>query len=490
LVEFVSRVEQMRNRVIEYRGRLLSHAAVAAVLAGTAAGCSADATRFHDPLFTGSTANQRQIISSGQPMPPAIASSDGAVARSDLPPPAGAVASGGVISGPPAAPPAQPVLAKGGSYGWSATGGEVITVGPGQSLETLSIKYGVPVAEIGKANQIHSPADVHTGKVLVIPVRVALAPPAAPPAAPVHIAKVMPAAAAASPVAKVRAGDTIHVVETGQTLYSIARQYGARVDDVIALNDLKPGQGIRVGEKLRIPAGGAPTAAVQAVAYAPEKPSQALGAPPKALGKLIIKNGKTVGATPGGPAADAAPAKPAAPAIPAAPPQPVVADVPKIAPAAAAAPVGPAVAPVQPASLSVDAGVDPPSANGTSFRWPVRGRIISAFGSKPNGEKNDGINLAVPEGTSVKAAEAGTVIYSGNELAGYGNLILIRHADGWVTAYAHNSDLVVKRGDQVRRGQIIAHAGMTGSVTAPQVHFELRRGAKPVNPLDYLVAGA
>ena len=475
----------MRNRVIESRARLLSKAAVAALLVGTAAGCSAGATRFHDPLFTGSTENQHEIISSGQPMPPAIASNDGAVAKADLPPPAGVVASSGAIAEPSVAPQAQPVLAKGGSYGWSATGGEVITVGPGQSLETLSIKYGVPVAEIAKANQIHSPGDIHTGKVLVIPVRVALAPAVAPVATPVHLAKVMPAAAAASPVAKVKAGDTIHVVETGQTLYSIARQYGARVDDVIALNGLQPGQGIRVGEKLRIPAGGAPVAHVQTASYTPEKPLPVLGAPPKPLGKLILKSGKAVGAVASG-AADAAPA---APAMPAAAPQPAVADVPKVAPVAPAAPSAPAATPVQAASPVADAGVDPPSANGTTFRWPVRGRIISAFGSKPNGEKNDGINLAVPEGTSVKAAEVGTVIYSGNELAGYGNLVLIRHADGWVTAYAHNSDLLVKRGDQVRRGQIIAHAGMTGSVTAPQVHFELRRGAKPVNPLDYL-AGA
>jgi murein DD-endopeptidase MepM/ murein hydrolase activator NlpD len=475
----------MRNRVIEFRARLLSQAAVAAVLAGTAAGCSADATRFHDPLFTGSTENQHEIISSGQPMPPAIARSDGAVAKADLPPPAGAAASSGAIAGPGAAPPAQPVLAKGGSYGWSATGGQVITVGPGQSLETLSIKYGVPVAEIARANQIHSPADIHTGKVLVIPVRVALAPAVAP----VHLAKVMPAAAAAAaPVAKVKAGDTIHVVETGQTLYSIARQYGSRVDDIIALNGLQAGHEIRVGEKLRIPAGGTPVARVQTAAYTPEKPPQVLGAPPKPLGKLILKSGKTVGAV-ASDAVDAAPAAPAASAAPAIPAQPAVADVPKVAPVAPAAPGAPAAVPVQTASLAADAGVDPPSANGTTFRWPVRGRIISAFGSKPSGEKNDGINLAVPEGTSVKAAEVGTVIYSGNELAGYGNLVLIRHADGWVTAYAHNSDLLVKRGDQVRRGQIIAHAGMTGSVTAPQVHFELRRGAKPVNPLDYL-AGA
>ena len=136
-----------------------------------------------------------------------------------------------------------------------------------------------------------------------------------------------------------------------------------------------------------------------------------------------------------------------------------------------------------------DTVADAPSADGKQFRWPVRGRIISGFGTKPNGEKNDGINLAVPAGTSVKAVEAGTVIYAGNELAGYGNLVLIRHADGWVSAYAHNQDLLIKRGDVVKRGQIIAHAGMTGSVTSPQVHFELRKGAKPVNPLDYL-AGA
>ncbi len=138
------------------------------------------------------------------------------------------------------------------------------------------------------------------------------------------------------------------------------------------------------------------------------------------------------------------------------------------------------------ATAAIDNAADAASADGKSFRWPVRGRIISGFGTKPNGEKNDGINLAVPEGTSVKAAEAGTVIYAGNELEGYGNLILVRHADGWVSAYAHNKDLLVKRGDTVTRGQIIAHAGMTGSVSAPQVHFELRQGSKPVNPLDYL----
>ena len=164
------------------------------------------------------------------------------------------------------------------------------------------------------------------------------------------------------------------------------------------------------------------------------------------------------------------------------------------APAPAAPPAPAPVASVPPAAVgaaaaAIDKTADPPSTDGTSFRWPVRGRIISSYGQKPNGERNDGINVAVPEETSVKAAEAGVVIYAGNELAGYGNLILIRHANGWVSAYAHNNTIDVKRGDQVARGQIIAQAGMSGSVTSPQVHFELRKGAKPVNPLDYL-AGA
>jgi murein DD-endopeptidase MepM/ murein hydrolase activator NlpD len=441
------------------------------------AACSAGSGRFGTPLFTGSTPNQREIISGEQPMPAPI--DNAAVSREDLAPPPGAVASQGALSAPMQT---QPVIAAGERSQWSATGGSVVTVGPGESLETLSLRYGVPVKEIASANQIHSPADITQGKVIVIPVRVAIAPPPAVPA--------VAAAAAEEPAAKpaaraLKAGSAVHVVESGQTLYSIARKYGARVDDIVAVNGLSSPAAIRVGEKLKIPAGGTPM--VEAVAYAPAEKDQprSLGAPPKPLGTLVVKAAKS-GAL-------------SVPAEPAAVPEPVVAALPKapaalpvaVAPALPAAPAAPIVVASAPpaAAAVVDDAADTPSANGTTFRWPVRGRIISSFGAKPNGERNDGINLAVPEGTSVKAAEAGTVIYSGNELAGYGNLVLIRHADGWVSAYAHNGDIIVKRGDQIRRGQVIAHAGMTGSVNAPQVHFELRRGAKPVNPLDYL-AGA
>jgi murein DD-endopeptidase MepM/ murein hydrolase activator NlpD len=121
-----------------------------------------------------------------------------------------------------------------------------------------------------------------------------------------------------------------------------------------------------------------------------------------------------------------------------------------------------------------------------SFRWPVRGRVIAAYGAKTSGKQNDGINVAVPEGTPVKAAEDGVVTYSGNELKGYGNLVLVRHSNGYVTAYAHASELMVKRGETIKRGQIIAKAGQTGEVSSPQLHFEIRQGATPVDPSKFL----
>ena len=121
-----------------------------------------------------------------------------------------------------------------------------------------------------------------------------------------------------------------------------------------------------------------------------------------------------------------------------------------------------------------------------TFRWPVRGKVIASYGAKTNGKANDGINLAVPEGTPVKAAEDGVVAYAGNELKGYGNLVLVRHANGYVTAYAHASELLVKRGDTIKRGQVIAKSGQSGEVASPQLHFEIRKGSSPVDPLQFL----
>lgn len=133
-------------------------------------------------------------------------------------------------------------------------------------------------------------------------------------------------------------------------------------------------------------------------------------------------------------------------------------------------------------SPSTDDAAAPP----TDFMWPVRGRVIAGFGRSVNGERNDGINIAGEPGTPIRAAASGTVTYTGNELKGYGNLVLIRHGDGFVTAYAHAESIRVSRGDHVERGQIIGTIGETGDVDQPQLHFEIRRGVEPVDPRRYL----
>jgi murein DD-endopeptidase MepM/ murein hydrolase activator NlpD len=125
---------------------------------------------------------------------------------------------------------------------------------------------------------------------------------------------------------------------------------------------------------------------------------------------------------------------------------------------------------------------------GKGFVWPVRGRIVTAYGTTPQGTQNDGINIAAPAGTPVLAADAGEVAYAGNELRGYGNLILIKHPNGYITAYGHNATLLVKRGQHVARGQPIAKVGATGAVSEPQLHFEIRRGSRVLDPDEYLPA--
>ncbi len=120
--------------------------------------------------------------------------------------------------------------------------------------------------------------------------------------------------------------------------------------------------------------------------------------------------------------------------------------------------------------------------------WPVQGKIISNFGANATGERNDGINILISRGTPVHAAAEGTVAYVGEELKNYGKLVLIRHEDGYVTAYAHSDAVTVSPGEHVARGQIIGYAGATGDVSEPQLHFELRLGTKPVDPKPYLVA--
>ena len=272
----------------------------------------------------------------------------------------------------------------------------------------------------------------------------------------------IPAARGARPQGAAAGG--VHTVAPGETVYSLSRRYRVSPASIFKANKFAANYHLKVGDRVTIPG-----VAVAAPAQQPKpqivaaKPAAPLTAPAPVATKPVTAASK-VQTTP-------VETKPA----------PQLASAPAQATARVATPATePTIEAASGATSSETTGNTP------SFRWPVRGRVIQGFGPKGNGQQNDGINLAVPEGTSVKAAEDGVVAYAGNELKGYGNLVLVRHSNGFVTAYAHASEVSVKRGDAVKRGQIIAKAGQTGNVTSPQLHFEIRKGATPVDPGQYL----
>lgn len=246
-----------------------------------------------------------------------------------------------------------------------------------------------------------------------------------------------------------------HVVQRGETLYSIADAEGVELYSLARMNELTPPFAVTPGRVLKLP---------PAVArpLAPETP---LPAPPPGKPEIAATSLAPVMTQPEG-------------APPSPPPQkPEVASLPSPTQTPAT------TTPQQPqAELPV-----PPSRAG-QFLWPVQGKVIGHFGTTAAGTHNDGINIAAPKGTPVRAADSGVVAYAGNELRGYGNLILVKHAGGWMTAYAHNGTLLVKRGDVVKRGQEIATVGATGIVSEPQLHFEIRRGTQVLDPTQYLAA--
>jgi len=228
----------------------------------------------------------------------------------------------------------------------------------------------------------------------------------------------------------------VHEVAAGDTIFNIARRYSVDRSELVRLNDVQPPYSIPRGQKLILPT---PTPASQNQA----RPTEVAFSPPD---------------------------QPAA-AVQAAP--------------SVAEPVArPQAAAKQPKSrAAVTAALaSPPPRESSTFLWPVRGSVLSSYGAKKGGEHNDGINIAAPRGTPVRAAENGVVAYAGEELKGFGKLLLVKHAGNWVTAYAHNEDLLVAAGDVVKRGQTIAKVGSSGNVRRPQLHFEVRRGTRAVNP--------
>jgi murein DD-endopeptidase MepM/ murein hydrolase activator NlpD len=276
------------------------------------------------------------------------------------------------------------------------------------------------------------------------------------------------------------------VVRPGQTVRSIARDHHVKPDAIIAANHLQPPYKIKTGARLLVP--GVATMAAAAPAHGPaETPPVATVRPPPAAAaaarppQQIIPLDEPAPARPPPPApAATAAAAPPAGATPPAIAFPPAAPSPSSAPAAPSArqPSPPAEARAEPAPAALP--------RGAHFPWPVRGHVLAGYGTAPGGGHNDGINIGAPRGAPVAAIDGGTVAYAGNEVRGYGNLILIKHANGWISAYAHCDALMVKKGDQVTRGQVIAKVGTTGGVREPQLHFELRQGKKPVDPREFL----
>lgn len=290
-------------------------------------------------------------------------------------------------------------------------------------------------------------------------------------------------------------GGSSVVLAQGETVNALANRYGVPAEAIYKTNGLANGGVVAPGTRLTIPVyrpGGATAEAPKPAApkhepkVAEAKPAKVKTANDKKPAKSD-KAPKMVAAKPETLKPKAVKPKPAADDDEDDAPAPKAAAKPEPAkPAAKTAEAKPAApAPANETKIARTEKTEPETTGslpGANFRWPARGRIISGF--KNNG--NDGINIAVPEGTPVKAADEGTVAYSGSELKGYGNLVLVRHANGYVSAYAHNGELKVKKGDVVKRGQTIATAGQTGNVSSPQLHFEIRKGSTPVDPTGYL----
>lgn len=300
----------------------------------------------------------------------------------------------------------------------------------------------------------------------------------------------------------VAGGENVVTVQTGETLYGLARRHKVPPRAIIEANGLKPPYQLFAGQTLVIPSGTEhevkPGETIHTVAQRygvdPYDFARVNGLrPPYALKpgeKLVIPNPRTIASR------DSA----MAPASSARPDRGASLDKRGDSPArppgesAAVQPIPPPFPPQAPLPTTEKAAVPEPPVDGAiggagRFAWPVRGRVISGYGVKEKGLRNDGINIAAPKGAPVRAAEGGVVAYAGNELRGFGNLLLIRHASGFVTAYAHTDQILVKRGEAVSRGQVVARVGNTGGVPSPQLHFEVRHGRRAVDPERYLEKG-
>lgn len=489
----------MRKSVSPSIGKTAPRLLVAVLLASVASGCSSDATRFgglfsssddittnsipRRTVFGGAAVPQGDINGAGQGMAmnqaqtsyPMSASVDAgssarmattpvSVQRTALaePAPVASSAEREVAMAQPVPvvrkpePSAKAESGKAGN-GWSTANAPVVMMRPGESVKTLSSRYGVPEKEILKANGMKTAAEAEPGQKITIPV-FGTTPSAARASIDTALNRdnrqplpenqageevaILPGSSksrdkSSGDAGKVTAGGEGkagggYEVQPGDSLTKIAARNGVSVDALKRANGLSAAS-IRVGQKLVIPSPSSTDATMTASLPEPKK---------------------TV--------------------------EPVEKKVEAYAPVAKTE----TVAEVE---TKTDVTAEAPESTGIGkFRWPVRGAVIAGYGANVEGSRNEGIDISVPEGTPIKAAENGVVIYSGSSLKELGNAVLVRHDDGTVTVYGHASSLNVQRGQKVQRGQTLAASGMSGSATRPKLHFEVRKNASPVNPMTFL----
>jgi len=360
----------------------------------------------------------------------------------------------------PPAPPKAPEQASQSGESASTFAGAPTTyiVAPGENVFSIARKLNVPIRSLLEVNRLGPPFKLSTGQRLIVPV------------------------------------PGRHIVTRGETVYSISRRYHVDMASLMQTNRIEEPYRIAVGQVLTLPGSNNPFAAATSrardaavlAAQAPVAPQSTTDTPETQSAANQSKT-QTVPVPRLKPGNIPKPARTGEPAPRAAPAVTVTAETAK-------APAVPKAAAQQSAQAAVPKPVrrpplgapNPPPRSSGKFLWPLEGKILSSYGSKGSGVHNDGINIESPSGTTVRAAENGVVAYSGNELRGFGRLLLIRHSGGWVTAYAHLGQVMVSRGDTVERGQAIAKVGRTGNVSRPQLHFEIRKGTRAVDPRKLL----
>lgn len=461
---------RQRHRALS-SATILKFAGVAVVVSLTSA-CSADVLRFSDSPFANPFSGRADTATTGAvnaPIQKVRTSTLGAPPSYYQSLPKHVGTTGQVVTA--TSQVAGPV--SGSVAGWTATGGTPIRTGSGDTVEALSSRYGVPVSALRSINGLSGASQPSAGQQIIIP---AYNPSAMGKTAAATAATTTTGSVAAS---RIRPPDAIakaasRPVEPLREAKGRATQATKQAKAAVNSDDDDD-------EPVKAKPASKPIAA-QPKPVAKAAPAPQVQQPKQATAKTAAVQPKATtqpkAATKSEPAAKTA-TKSTAATKPAKPTETAKA-APKAMPQPAPAPEKVDVAKADKSDPETTGSVD------QEFRWPARGRVISGYGAKGPSGANDGINIALPEGTPIKAAEGGTVAYAGEEIKGYGKMVLIRHPNGYVSAYAHNGDLNVKRGETVKRGQVIAKSGQTGNVTSPQLHFELRKGSAPVDPSKYL----